>query len=61
MNFALFYVSIYAGKWQPTPVFLPGEFHVERSREGYSQTRERRVLMGGHRVGHDGVTNTHAC
>ena len=23
-------------KWQPTPVFLPGEFHGERSRVGYS-------------------------
>ena len=23
-------------KWQPTPVFLPGEFHRQRSLEGYS-------------------------
>ena len=23
-------------KWQPTPVFLPGEFHGERSLVGYS-------------------------
>ena len=23
-------------KWQPTPVFLPGEFHVQRSLAGYS-------------------------
>ena len=23
-------------KWQPTPVFLPGEFHGERSLAGYS-------------------------
>ena len=23
-------------KWQPTPVFLPGEFHGQRSPEGYS-------------------------
>jgi len=22
-------------KWQPTPVFLPGEFHGERSLVGY--------------------------
>ena len=22
--------------WQPTPVFLPGEFHGQRSLEGYS-------------------------
>ena len=37
-------------EWQPTPVFLPGEFHGQRSLEGYSQW--------GHRVGHDWVTNT---
>ena len=24
------------GKWQPTPVFLSGEFHGQRSLEGYS-------------------------
>ena len=23
-------------KWQPTPVFLPGEFHGQRRLEGYS-------------------------
>ena len=23
-------------KWQPTPVFLPGEFHGQRSIAGYS-------------------------
>ena len=23
-------------KWQPTPVFLPGEFQGQRSLEGYS-------------------------
>ena len=23
-------------KWQPTPVFLPGESHGQRSRAGYS-------------------------
>ena len=23
-------------KWQPTPVFLPGRFHGQRSLEGYS-------------------------
>ena len=25
-----------AQKWQPTPVFLPGEFHGQRSLVGYS-------------------------
>ena len=24
------------GKWQPTPVFLPGKFHGQRSMVGYS-------------------------
>ena len=24
------------GEWQPTPAFLPGEFHVQRSLVGYS-------------------------
>ena len=24
------------GDWQPTPVFLPGEFHGQRSQAGYS-------------------------
>ena len=31
--------------WQPTPVFLPGEFHGQRSLAGYS--------LWGHRVGHN--------
>ena len=34
--------------WQPTPVFLPGEFHGQRSLAGYSPQ--------DHRVGHDWVT-----
>ena len=40
------------GKRQPTPVFLPGEFHGQRSLVGYSPW--------GCRVGHNGATNTHA-
>ena len=35
-------------KWQPTPVFLPGESHGQRSLAGYSPC--------GHRVGHDWAT-----
>ena len=39
-------------KWQPTPVFLPAKFHVQRSLVGYSPW--------GHRVGHDWApSNTH--
>ena len=37
--------------WQPTPVFLPGESHGQRSLAGYA--------MGSQRVGHDWATNTH--
>ena len=33
-------------KWQPTPVFLPGESHGERSLVGYSP-------WGSQKVGHD--------
>ena len=35
-------------KWQPTPVFLPGIFHRQRSLAGYSPW--------GHKVGYDWVT-----
>ena len=35
-------------KWQPTPVFLLGESHGQRSLVGYS--------LWGRRVGHDWVT-----
>ena len=35
-------------KWQPTPVFLPGESHGQRSLAGYNP--------GGHRVRHDWTT-----
>ena len=27
---------LWSRKWQPTPVFLPGKFHGQRSLEGYS-------------------------
>ena len=35
-------------EWQPTPVFLPGEPHGQRTLVGYSPW--------GHRVRHDGTT-----
>ena len=38
-------------EWQPTPVFLPGEFHGQRSLAGHSP-------WGLQRVGQDWVTNT---
>ena len=37
-------------EWQPTPTFLPREFHGQRSLAGYSPW--------GHRVGHNWATNT---
>ena len=37
-------------EWQPTPVFLPGEFHGQRSLVG--------CIPWGHRAGHDWATNT---
>ena len=30
-------------KWQPTPIFLPGEFHGQRSPAGYSPWGRKRV------------------
>ena len=30
----------YRRKWQPTPVFLPGKSHGQRSLEGYGVTKE---------------------
>ena len=38
-------------KWQPIPVFLPGEFHGQRSLAGYSPC--------GHRVRHDWTADIH--
>ena len=44
-------------EWQPTPVFLPGEFHGQRSLAGYSpwgqkelDTTERLSLVGDRRT-----------
>ena len=36
-------------KWHPTPVFLPGESHGQRSLRGLQ-------AVGSHRVGHDLAT-----
>ena len=40
-------------EWQPTPVFLPGKSHGQRSLEGYIQS------MGLQRIRHDWTNNTH--
>ena len=39
-------------KWQPTPVFLPGEYKGQRSLAGYSS-------RGHQKVRHKWATNTH--
>ena len=39
-------------EWQPTPVFLPGEFQ--------DRGAQRSIALGSQRVGHDWVTNTFA-
>ena len=39
-------------KWQPTPIFLPGKFHGQRSLAGYSP-------WGHERVRHDLATKQH--
>ena len=38
--------------WKPSPVFLPGESHGQRSRAGY---------IGSQRVAHDGRDLEHTC
>ena len=35
-------------KWQPTPLFLPGKFHGQRSLLGYSQWRYKKLKMAEH-------------
>ena len=41
-------------KWQPTPVFLPGKSHGQRSLTGYSP-------WGHKRAGHDLATKQQEC
>ena len=36
LHFLSFYSSFWSRKWQPTPVFLPGESHGQRGLVGYS-------------------------
>ena len=41
--FVLSFLGNLSGEWQPTPVFLPGESHGQRSLAGYSP-RDRKEL-----------------
>ena len=43
-------------KWQPTPVFLPGKFHGQRSLAGYSPRGQKELHMMEHMCTH---TQTH--
>ena len=36
LDFTHFHQPFWGRKWQPTPVFLPGESHGQRSLAGYS-------------------------
>ena len=44
-------------KWQPTPVFLPGKSHGQRSLEGYSPWGHKELDMTEHEL-LDGVWHT---
>ena len=39
-------------KWQPTPVFLPGEFHGQRSLVGYSPQGHKQLDMSEQTCSH---------
>ena len=49
---SLFTLMHWRRKWQPTPVFLPGKSHWQRSLAGYSP-------WGRRKVGHDLATKQH--
>ena len=36
---------LWSTEWQPTPVFLPGESHGQRSLEGYSPEGHKKLDM----------------
>ena len=42
------YYPYLLGKWQPTPVFLPGQSHRQRSLVGYSPWGHKELDMTGH-------------
>ena len=43
--------------WQPTPVFLPGEFYGQRSLVGYSPWGHKESNMTEHRLTHLSLTS----
>ena len=40
--------SPWSGKWQPTPVFLPGKFHGQGSLVGYSRWGHKELDTAEH-------------
>ena len=47
-------------KWQPTPVFLPGEFHGQRSLLGYSSWGHKEADMT-EGINNNKITNLRKC
>ena len=47
-SLSLFTIIHQRRKWQPTPVFLPGKFHGQRSLVGYSPWDHRELDMTEH-------------
>ena len=54
-NNVIIHIKCWRRKWQPTPVFLPGEFHGQKNPVGYSP-RGRKELNTTERLTH---THTH--
>ena len=49
-------------EWQPTPIFLPGEFHGQRSQgEFHGQKTSGLQSMGSQRVGNSWTAHTFTC
>ena len=47
-NYTVVYLKKWSGKWQPTPVFLPGKPHELRSLAGYSPWGHKESDMTEH-------------
>ena len=47
-NFREIYALKWRRKWKPTPAFLPGESHGQRSLEGYSPRGRKELDTTGH-------------
>ena len=43
---------LWSRKWQPTPVFLPGKFHGQRSLAGYNAWGHKKLDMTEHACMH---------